>query len=224
MDFKINDNNLEQWCFDYLENQLNAEDKRFFEQALEFDTNINAEFQKWQKTMLQDLSDVNVNPQLSKTILHENKSKGVLKKVIVGSLAIFCIGSAFWLFKPKQNIEIPAYDYSNEQIQTTDTKERIEAKVLPNDSTKAGRKKASAKRKSNSSSTEEPAANEPIKKTINEVSKPDTTTSEKKVEVKQPIQNVPLSTSYSFPLPTRENADKEKKRTPKKFIEIHDQL
>ncbi len=128
MDFKINDTNIDQWCFDYLESQLNEKEKMFFEQALEFDENINKEFLKWKKTQMQDLSHVAVSNTLTKTILNTNKSSFLYSAIAKVGFGIAVLGTVGFLYTK-------AYNNQNSSVLVTnkvDKKELVAKQVQNN--------------------------------------------------------------------------------------------
>lgn len=107
MDFKIESHNIDEWCFRYLENDLSVEEKKFFEQAIEFDETIKNEYLKWNKTKLSSINEVFVSSELGTQIIKSHKS-GIFKMWLwggIGTVTVLSLLLNIYLWKTSDKKE-----------------------------------------------------------------------------------------------------------------------
>jgi hypothetical protein len=224
MDFKINESNLDQWCFDYLENQLNPEDKKFFEQALEFDENVQKEFSNWEQTYLKDLSQIPVAPELTKRTL-ENLPKlpTGFKILLTGAgIATICILGTIFITKETKTNKEDEKAIIEKVIQKTDSNKSITNNLKENSSHKTAKKESvKAIEPKPIISKEKPYE----QKDTEEVALKEAKTQTPPIKKDSVIKNAPyISEVKNLKIPEANQTKKEKNKRSKAIIPTNDKL
>jgi hypothetical protein len=224
MDFKINESNLDQWCFDYLENQLTPEDKKFFEQALEFDDKIQKEFSNWEQTYLKDLSQIPVSPELTRRTLESlPKLKAGFKLLFTGaSIATICILGTLFITKETKTNKEDDKAIIEKVIQKTDSNVSITPDLKENTSHKTA-KKESAKviEPKPIISKEKPYAQKDTEEVVFKEAKTQTPP----IKKDSVIKNAPyIIETKDLKIPEANQTKKEKNKRSKAIIPTNDKL
>jgi hypothetical protein len=103
MEIQIN-NNLDQWCFDYLENQLSTSHKKAFELELKNNKKAVACLEKWKSSTVASINYIDFDQELLIRISKESK-KSPLRIIIPVFVAIVAVGIIFYFNYSKSDIE-----------------------------------------------------------------------------------------------------------------------
>lgn len=90
MEIQFN-NNLDQWCFDYLENQLSTSNKKAFEAELKKNKKASECLEKWKASTITSISYIEFDQELLIRISKESK-KSALRIIIPIFAALVAIG------------------------------------------------------------------------------------------------------------------------------------
>ncbi len=91
VDDKILDTSVDQWCFDYLENLLNKDDKKKFESNFAINENTLTCLNKWKQSKIESLDHIDFDRTLEKKLIEHIKTSNWKKWAIAISTSIAAV-------------------------------------------------------------------------------------------------------------------------------------
>jgi hypothetical protein len=229
MGFKIEPNNIDEWCFRYLENDLSDAERKFFEQAIEFDENIKLEYLKWDKTKLTSINDVYVSPEIGVKIVKNRKAGSLTKWFFVGVSSVAVLSILLNLFLLNQKV-LPKKQTLNNRVKIDSVKNEI---IVKNDGIKINEHHigTNIKRLEGVKSPNFSMPKSNIAKPIAEITDTIKPYLENNSAINKPLSNdsfiekvVTLEKVVTDSLKTKKKKVKKSKSNDTKIIKIHDNL